>query len=36
VFGKGLHDGQERVGRERGRFVGLGVDDGSTNRFREW
>jgi|GEM_PF-4920398 len=27
VLGKGLHDRQERVGGERGGFVGLGVDD---------
>ena len=27
-FREGLDDGEERVGRERGRLVGLGVDDG--------
>ena len=28
MLGERLHDRQERVGGESGRFVGLGVDDG--------
>ena len=27
VLREGLHDGQQRVGRQRGRFVGLGVEN---------